>query len=44
MFRLVNGSKEAMHDAVQSIKGNELPVVLAEKNMTIYFIIAARHI
>jgi hypothetical protein len=37
MYRLVNGSRETMWEAFQSIEGNELPVVLAEKDMTIYF-------
>jgi hypothetical protein len=37
MYRLVNGSKEAMREEFQSIEGNELPVVLAEKDLTIYF-------
>jgi hypothetical protein len=37
MFRLVNGSKEAMRETFQAIEGNELPVVLADRDMTIYF-------
>lgn len=37
MYQLVNGSRETMREEFQAIKGNELPVVLAEKDMTIYF-------
>jgi hypothetical protein len=37
MFQLVNGSKETMREAFQSIVGNELSVVLAEKHLTVYF-------
>lgn len=37
MFRLVNGSKETMREAFQSLEGNELSVVLAERELTIYF-------
>lgn len=37
MYRLVNGSREMMRGAFQVIDGNELPVVLAEKDMTVYF-------
>jgi hypothetical protein len=37
MYRLVNGSKETMREALQALNGNELSVVLAEKDMTIYF-------
>lgn len=37
MFRFVNGSKETMSESFQTLKGNELSVVLAEKEMTIYF-------
>lgn len=37
MYRLVNGSKETTRDKFQAIEGNELPVVLAEKDVTVYF-------
>lgn len=37
MFRLVNGSRETMREAFRSIEGNELSVVLAERDLTIYF-------
>jgi len=37
MYRLVNGSRDTMREAFQAIEGNELPVVLAERDMTIYF-------
>ena len=37
MFRLVNGSKDTMREAFQALKDNELSVVLAEKDMTVYF-------
>ena len=37
MFRLVNGSRETMREAFQSIEGNELSVILAERDLTIYF-------
>ena len=37
MYQLVNGSRKTMRKAFLAIEGNELPVVLAEKDMTIYF-------
>lgn len=37
MYRLVNGSRDTMWEASQAIDGNELPVILAEKDMTVYF-------
>lgn len=37
MFRLVNGSRETMREALQFIEGNELSVVLAERDLTVYF-------
>ena len=37
MFRLVNGSRESMHDAFGALAGNELEVVLADRDLTIYF-------
>jgi type IV secretory pathway VirB10-like protein len=37
MYRFVNGSKETTRDEFQAIDGNELPVVLAEKDVTVYF-------
>jgi hypothetical protein len=37
MYKLVNGSKDTMREEFQAIEGNELSVVLAEKDMTIYF-------
>lgn len=37
MYRLVNGSKETMREDLQGLMGNELSVVLAERDMTIYF-------
>lgn len=37
MYRLANGTKELMREAFKAIHGNELPVVLAERDMTIYF-------
>lgn len=37
MYRLVNGSREAMQDDFQDLNGNELPVVLAEKDATVWF-------
>lgn len=37
MFQLVNGSKETLREAFQALQGNELPVVLAEKELTVFF-------
>jgi len=37
MFRLVNGSKETLREAFQALKGNELAVVLAERELTVFF-------
>jgi hypothetical protein len=37
MFRFVNGSKETLQAEFQCISGNELPVLLAEREFTIYF-------
>lgn len=37
MFRLVNGSKATIREAFQTLEGNELAVVLAEQDLTIYF-------
>lgn len=37
MFRLVNGSKEALQEAFKALQGNELPVVLAERELTLFF-------
>lgn len=37
MYQLVNGSRETMREAFQAFEGNELSLVLAEKDMSIYF-------
>jgi hypothetical protein len=37
MFRLVNGSRETMREAFQALLDNELEVVLAEQDLTVYF-------
>jgi hypothetical protein len=37
MYQLVNGSRETMREEFQAFEGNELSVVLAEKDMSIYF-------
>jgi len=37
MFRIVNGSRETMREAFQTLPDNELAVVLAEQDLTIYF-------
>lgn len=37
MFRLVNGSRETMREAFKSLTGNELEVVLADQDLTVYF-------
>lgn len=37
MFRLVNGSKEAMRENFQALDNNELSLLLAEEDLTIYF-------
>lgn len=37
MFQLVNGSKETLREAFQALQGNELSVVLAEKELTLFF-------
>jgi hypothetical protein len=37
MYRLVNGSRETMREAFQTLTGNELEVVLAEQDLTVYF-------
>ena len=37
MFQIVNGSRETMREAFLGIDGKELPVVLAERDLTIYF-------
>jgi hypothetical protein len=37
MFRLVNGSRETMRQAFQALADNELEVVLAEQDLTVYF-------
>jgi hypothetical protein len=37
MYRFVNGSKDNMLKTFQAIEGNDLPVVLAGRDMTIYF-------
>jgi hypothetical protein len=37
MFRFANGSKELMREMFQDLSGNELEVVLAQQNMTVYF-------
>jgi hypothetical protein len=37
MFRLVNGSRETMREAFQALSDNELEVVLAEQDLTVYF-------
>ncbi len=37
MFRLVNGSRETMREAFQALTDNELEVVLAEQDLTVYF-------
>jgi hypothetical protein len=37
MYRLVNGSGETMREAFQALEDNELSVVLAEQDKTVYF-------
>ncbi len=37
MFRLVNGSREIMREAFHALTDNELEVLLAEQDLTIYF-------
>ncbi len=37
MYRLVNGSGETMREAFQTLTDNELEVVLAEQDLTVYF-------
>lgn len=37
MYHLVNSSKETMREDFHVLEGNELPVVLADRDMTIYF-------
>jgi len=37
MYRLVNDSKETIRESFESIESNELPIILAEKDITIYF-------
>lgn len=37
MYRLVNGSRETMREAFQALTDNELEVVLAEQDLTVYF-------
>lgn len=37
MYRLVNGSKQSMLKTFQALNGNELSVVLAERDLTVYF-------
>lgn len=37
MYRLVNGSQDTLRESFLAIDGNELAVVLAERDMTIYF-------
>jgi hypothetical protein len=37
MYRLVNGSRETMREAFQTLTDNELEVVLAEQDLTVYF-------
>ena len=37
MYRFVNGSTKTMREAFQALSDNELEVVLAEQDMTIYF-------
>ena len=37
MYRLVNSSTKTMREAFQALSDNELDVVLAEQDMTIYF-------
>jgi hypothetical protein len=37
MFRIVNGSRETMRQAFQTLTDNELAVLLAEQDLTIYF-------
>lgn len=37
MYRLVNGCRETMREAFRTLTGNELAVVLAEQDLTIYF-------
>lgn len=37
MFRLVNQSRDTIREEFTAIEGNELPVMLAEKDLTIYF-------
>lgn len=36
MFRLVNGSRETMREAFRALTGNELAVVLAQQDFTVY--------
>jgi hypothetical protein len=37
MFQIVNGSRETMRESFLAIGGNVLAVVLAERDLTIYF-------
>lgn len=37
MYRLVNGSRKTMREAFQALNDNELEVVLAEQDLTVYF-------
>lgn len=37
MYRFVNGSRETMREAFQALEGNELEVVLADRDLTVYF-------
>lgn len=37
MYRLVNGSRETMREAFRALTDNELEVVLAEQDLTVYF-------
>jgi hypothetical protein len=37
MYRLVNGSRETMREVFQALTDNELEVVLAEQDLTVYF-------
>jgi hypothetical protein len=37
MFRHVNGSRETLREAFQALTDNELAVLLAEQDLTIYF-------
>jgi len=37
MFRLVNGTRDSMREAFCALEGNELPVLLSDQELTLYF-------